>query len=311
MVKTQPDDDTNIQDVLTWAKGARQLGIGDAGLEIDRPFIPEPDIEAYFEDIQRIQKLLAALFPNGAPQVHPETIRKKYTKVFLTLLLTGHGQFIKLFVRYDSLCDRYLPFRFQPAHFPQSTTDADFFTSFYRQQWEFCAPSFQYRVDVQFDDKDLILPIISKEKLGGGGSAIIHKIKVHPAYNMLGREGSSRDISTDQDTHTFVLKTYNTADAERYYHNEVNGFLNLGINTNIIGFHGSFVWDGTYNVLLEYADRGTLEQYFHTIPPPSSGEGTTKFWRELFRTLGALAAIHGVWPSDPAASSGFSKFQGY
>ena len=114
------------------------------------------------------------------------------------------------------------------------------------------------------------------------------------------------------DAHTFVLKTYNTPDAEDYYRNEVNGFLNPnvrgGFSTNIIGFHGSFIWHGTYNVLLEYADRGTLEQYFDTAQSPSSGEGITKVWRELCKLLPALAAIHGGQPSDSTAAS---RFQGY
>ena len=194
MVEPQQDDHPHIQDLLTWAKKARQLGIGGSGLESDRPFIPDPEIEAYFDDNRTVQKLLAALFPNGAPGVDPETIRKKYAKVFLILLLTGHGRFIKSFVRHDSLCDQYLPFRSLPARFPQSTADAGLFTSFSRKQWEFCARIFEYGIDVQFDDEDLILPIISKQKLGGGGSAIVHKIELHPAYNKLGRGSPSREV---------------------------------------------------------------------------------------------------------------------
>lgn len=194
MTEPQPDDHPHIQDLLTWADKVRQLGIGD-GANIDRPFIPDPDVEAYFEDIRSIRKLVAALFPNGAaPHVDPERIRKKYAKVFLILLLTGNGQFIGLFLREDSLCDRYLPFRSRPARFPQSTADTDFFKYFYHQQWEFCAPIFQYGIDLQFDEKDLILPIISKEKIGGGGSAIVYKIKLHPAYDKLGRESPSQEV---------------------------------------------------------------------------------------------------------------------
>lgn len=194
MVEPQLDDNPHIQELLTWYEGARQLGIGNAGLEIDRPFIPDPEIEALFEDIRATKKLLAALFPNGNPQVDPETIRKKYTKVFLILLLTGNGRFIAWFVRHDSLCDRYLPFRSRPAGFPNSTTNGDFFPSFCREQWAFCARIFQFGIHQHFDAKDLILPIISKEKLGGGGSAIVHKINLHPAYNKLGRESLPRDV---------------------------------------------------------------------------------------------------------------------
>ena len=124
-----------------------------------------------------------------------------------------------------------------------------------------------------------------------------------------------QQTSRDQNAHTFVLKTYNTPDAERYYRNEVNGFWNLsrggGNNPNIIGFYGSFVRNGTFNVLLEYADRGTLAQYFDTVEPPSSGEDILKFWRELSKTLGALTAIQSVQPYDSVMSSASPLFQGY
>ena len=148
-------------------------------------FLPGTKTEAYFKDIGPVKKLLAVLFPNGAPKLDPEIIRKKYVKVFLILLLTGNGHFIELFVRHDSLCDQYLPFRSRPTHFPNSAGDADFFTSFYRKQWEFCARIFRNETHQQFDEKDLILPIISREKLGSGGSATVLKIELHPAYNKL------------------------------------------------------------------------------------------------------------------------------
>lgn len=121
--------------------------------------------------------------------------------------------------------------------------------------------------------------------------------------------------SIDQNAHTFVLKTYNTPDAERYYNNEVKGFLDLSNggahNASIVGFHGSFVRNGTYNVLLEYADRGTLAQFFDAVQPPSSGEDLLKLWRGIFRLLGALVAIHSVQPSDSSTSSDSSILQGY
>lgn len=61
-------------------------------------------------------------------------------------------------------------------------------------------------------------------------------------------------------------------------------------------------------MLLEYADRGTLEQYFNTAQPPSSGESIINVWRELCKILPALAAIHGGQPSD--LTKAFT-FQGY
>ena len=190
MVELQPDNHTDIQDLLTWAERARRQGIGDPGLGIGAPFIPNPDIDAYL-DIRRIKKLLAALFPDGAPHVYPEIIRNKYAKVFLILLLTGNGRFIEEVACHDNLCDRRLPFLSRPAHFPLST--ADIFHSFYDRQWEFCARTFQYETKQQFHKRE-ILPIVLKKKLGGGGSAMVHMIELHPAYNKLGCEGPCREV---------------------------------------------------------------------------------------------------------------------
>ena len=193
MVEKQPDDHPHIQGLFSWAEKARRLGVGDAGLKIDRPFIPDQEVDAYFEDIRKTRKLLTALYPDGNHKLDPETIRKNYCKVFLILLLTGNGCSISNFVCHHSLRDQHLPFRTRPLHFPHSP-NVDFFTSFCHQQWEFCAQIFDYGTDQQFDAKDLILPIISIEKLGGGGSATVHKIGLHPAYNKLGRNRAPQNV---------------------------------------------------------------------------------------------------------------------
>ena len=119
MVEPQRDDNPHIQNLLTWAEEKCQLGIGGVGLGIDRPFTPNPEIKAYSDEIRPIQKLLAALFPDGVPEVDPERIRKEYAKVFLILILTDNGCFITFFVCHDSLCDQYLPFGSLPPNFPQ------------------------------------------------------------------------------------------------------------------------------------------------------------------------------------------------
>ena len=193
MVEQQPDDHPHLQDLHTWAREACQQGIGDTGLEINRPFIADQEVKAYFEDIRTTRKLLAALFPDGNHQLDAERIGKEYAKVFLILLLTGNGRFITFFVRHEDLRDQYLPFSVRPDHFPISS-NGDFFPSFKRQQWQFCAKTFQYQIHQQFAN-DVILPITSKERLGGGGSATVYKIDLHPGYNKLGRESPAQYVS--------------------------------------------------------------------------------------------------------------------
>jgi len=107
------------------------------------------------------------------------------------------------------------------------------------------------------------------------------------------------------------LKTYETKEAETYYTNEVNAFRELRnepYSPNLIGFYGSFIQNGTYNVLLEYADQGDLENYLKTRTPPSRGGDIIRFWRGLFGILNALDLIHNV---PRSALDGPHFLQGY
>jgi serine/threonine protein kinase len=106
-----------------------------------------------------------------------------------------------------------------------------------------------------------------------------------------------------QHANTYVLKTYRSRDAKEHYTSELKAFRALipggALGKSIIGFHGSFVQDGSYNILLEYADRGTLEQYLGNTPPPTTGEDVCRFWNGLFNVIKALKLIHDVQPTDP------------
>ena len=98
---------------------------------------------------------------------------------------------------------------------------------------------------------------------------------------------------------TFVLKTYHKTEAEAYYYNEVEAFRRLrpprgSTDPNIIHFYGSFIQNGTYNVILDFADGGTLEDYFQKVLPPTSGRDIEHFWASLCGVLKALIHIHEV-----------------
>ena len=182
----------------------------------------------------------------------------------------------------------------------------------------------------EFSFSDLQRIQIKKQKLAGGGSATTYKITLHPDYNQLSPNPNSERVSfmlhaiylqlhlaktkqdsNDQHANTFVLKTYGTKDAEKYYTNEVGAFRKIrhaGRDPSIIRFYGSFIQDGTYNIILEYADMGTLENYFERTTPPSRGEDIIQFWRRIFSVLGALMMIHGMKHSN---AEGPQIFQGY
>ena len=99
-----------------------------------------------------------------------------------------------------------------------------------------------------------------------------------------------------------MLKTYNTKDANIYYENEVDAFKKLATkdrtDRSLIQFLGSYQQGDTYNILLEFADLGTLEDYFQKFNPPSLGEDIVLFWERLFNVVKALLRIHAIERPD-------------
>lgn len=90
---------------------------------------------------------------------------------------------------------------------------------------------------------------------------------------------------------TFILKRYLT---KIDYRQEVKNFSSSKHSESIIRFYGSYTHGSEYNILLEYADKGSLVEYFQKQTPPSRGKDTIKFWDGLFQLIKALKAIHSI-----------------
>lgn len=90
----------------------------------------------------------------------------------------------------------------------------------------------------------------------------------------------------------FVLRQYALKASERAYRDEVNGFRSVKNSDSIIRFYGSYIHGDTFNTLLEYADKGSLEDYFTREAPPSRGGDIVKFWDSMFQLIKGLKAIH-------------------
>jgi len=81
------------------------------------------------------------------------------------------------------------------------------------------------------------------------------------------------------------------------------------VDTNIVNFYGSYRQNDTFNVILEYADEGTLENYFQKVFPPRNGADIQHFWEALCGVLKALTQIHEV--ECQYTKSGPQIFQGW
>jgi serine/threonine protein kinase len=121
-------------------------------------------------------------------------------------------------------------------------------------------------------------------------------------------------ISEAHHKDTFVLKTYHATDAKAYYENEVEAFKRLRPprgweDPHIIHFYGSYIQNSTYNVILDFADKGNLEEYFQKTFSPASGSDIEHFWASICGIFKALIHIHTVKCQNTLG--GPQVFQGY
>lgn len=93
---------------------------------------------------------------------------------------------------------------------------------------------------------------------------------------------------------SFVLKTYHNDESEYLYDNErkaLTMLMNIP-SDNVITYYGSFRQQGTFNLILELADRGSLADLLDKLDPPSTTKDILCFWCSLLSTLHGLRNIH-------------------
>jgi serine/threonine protein kinase len=76
------------------------------------------------------------------------------------------------------------------------------------------------------------------------------------------------------------------------YRQQIKNFSSSKHSESIIKFHGSYTHGNDFNILLEYADKGTLEEYFQRQTPPNRSGDIIKFWDGLFQLIKAVKTIH-------------------
>ena len=71
---------------------------------------------------------------------------------------------------------------------------------------------------------------------------------------------------------------------------------------HIIAYYGGFIHGNSYNIILEYADQGTLETFMRKTKSPSTIEDTLLFWNRLFDITHGILTIHGNIGYNSSAS---------
>jgi serine/threonine protein kinase len=65
-------------------------------------------------------------------------------------------------------------------------------------------------------------------------------------------------------------------------------------NPNIIRYYGAYIHGLSCNIILEYADSGTLECFLMDTRPPSSPEEIRSFWSSILQLINALQGLHHI-----------------
>lgn len=70
----------------------------------------------------------------------------------------------------------------------------------------------------------------------------------------------------------------------------------------IIAYYGGFIHGNSYNIILEYADQGTLENFMRKTMSPSTIEDCLLFWDRLSNVTHGIMTIHGHIGNTSSAS---------
>ncbi|KIW94037.1 uncharacterized protein Z519_05353 [Cladophialophora bantiana CBS 173.52] len=308
----QPDlfTDPEIQSFLTWKEENSCQGItfNDGSSYTTCQFVPDRAITEYFDcsrdsSYSKVKKLVAAATIHASkPPLDVRAVAKHCPKVFTILVTIGHSQYIDSFVRESTLRDSKLPFLSDKRDFfPKLGGGATFFDEFYKTQWQFCVEALSYSLGPVRFENDRILPITSMQKVdkNDGSSASVHKFTIHEEYDELCKSSDPQG-----DPHEYVVKSYYPLGADDYYSAEVEAFRKLNESSapmpNLIGFYGAFTQNQSRHIILEYANVGTLEEYWKKVQPPKLGQDIVTLWDNFFKLNKALVQIHENMGTDRA-----------
>lgn len=107
----------------------------------------------------------------------------------------------------------------------------------------------------------------------------------------------------------YALKAYREPGGKKSHDAEISAFRNIrrtGLDeTHIVGFYGSYVHRGHHYALLEFADRGTLDDFIKKQLPPQTNDEVAAFWGGMLSVIDAVILLHG--PSSNANNASESS----
>lgn len=251
-------------------------------------YVPRSALLSYWTKA-KINEVMRAYEPRLSFKV--TTIKQSYIQAFSALVYANAAQNYKSFTGY-SLTDSRLPLSQFPAEWPNSKSFQELWKTFNQVQWIFFPLSLDSdQLENRLLSSQMILPIDKAELVNHGDAASVQRIVTNHTCNNLVPKSADTILPSQN---TFILKTYYNDKFERLYDNEVKALTTLQNvpSPHIITYYGSFRQNGTFNLILEHADRGSLSNFLESKPPPSTDEDILRFWKSLFQILHGLDRIH-------------------
>jgi serine/threonine protein kinase len=299
-----------IQAFYTWTVSNLVPGLSGQD-NTNARFLPREHLHAHLSE-EKVAELLSAVHQHQADRVAlrklaREIIAKECIAVFAILILINHGNLIQGFADHHYyLADDMLPFAEDrpPLNFP---ADLGVFNRFCQIQYHFCVRPLK-NLDVKLPATE-ILPIRSLSPLGSGASAHVYRIEVDESLcNVRLFAGAADDQVDSPSSNVFALKRFNPV-KQRDFTREVAAFQQLRNVENLIRYYGYFTVEGrggaqdtplSHNIVLEFANRGTLGAFWEEArqPFPATELAFWSFWNQIFGLAKALDAIHHIRPPD-------------
>jgi len=104
------------------------------------------------------------------------------------------------------------------------------------------------------------------------------------------------------------LKRYSGERYLKHYRHEAGVLTTLQARKqkNIVGFYGSFTQNGTFNLILQYADGGNLLDFFQRTARPTDPDSIGQFWKSIFPIFQGLHRLHQTKLADESG-----EYRGY
>jgi serine/threonine protein kinase len=306
---------TNFEPFLhfhTWV--AENQVVGTDGLGNDANYVSFQALKEYWQD-DRIPPILNS-FSHATPiHVYIDDILEKYLRIFSILVYISTDEssklyYLKRFVE-AAIDDNLLPFKAKPEALSNAADGVATFSRFQNYQWLFSpvmlGPSRLQSRELQLQT---ILPFKVEDVLSGspGESTTVKKCKVDPScgLSVVCSPGFTIRNSNSASLHiylqsTIVLKEFDHTEIDHSFKNEEETYINLKnkvppkvYEEQFLNYYGSFKRAGRAFIMLEYADGGSLLDFFNRNQLPLDRQELYGLWWSLSSLLFGLEHIHGL-----------------